>query len=102
MTNAFVPEQAGKTTLSCALIESAANPEIEIKVADDGMGMDSAQQTKVFELFFTTKRNQGGIGLGLHIAFNLVTARLGGSISVTSAPGQGSIFTLRLPAKLRK
>ncbi len=102
LTHAFAPEQAGKITLSCALLESAENPEIEIIVADDGIGIDSAQQAKVFEPFFTTKRNLGSTGLGLHIAFNLVTARLGGSISVLSTPNKGSIFTVQLPARLPK
>lgn len=64
---------------------------------DDGKGMDNATQQKIFEPFFSTKRNKGGTGLGMHIVYNLVTQKLGGSIGVWSEPNQGARFTLKLP-----
>jgi signal transduction histidine kinase len=51
----------------------------------------------VFEPFFTTRRAEGFIGLGLHTVYNLVSGRLRGQIEVTSAPGKGTCFTMRFP-----
>jgi signal transduction histidine kinase/ActR/RegA family two-component response regulator len=64
-------------------------------VADTGCGMTEAVRRRVFEPFFTTKVEQG-TGLGLSIAYGIVT-RHGGEIDVTSRPGAGSAFTIRLP-----
>lgn len=47
--------------------------------------------------FFTTRRSEGGSGLGLHVVHNLVTQRLAGSIHVTSEPGAGTRFTITIP-----
>ena len=62
----------------------------QISVQDNGKGMEELEQLKIFDPFYTTKRNQGGIGLGLPIVFNLVTQKLGGSIRCTSVLGQGT------------
>jgi len=50
---------------------------------------------KIFEPFFTTKRGEGGSGLGMHIVYNLVTQKLGGSINCESKVGTGAKFTLK-------
>ncbi|WP_348730334.1 ATP-binding protein [Rheinheimera texasensis] len=71
--------------------------QLEIIFADNGAGIATAHLEKVFEPFFTTKRAHGGTGLGLHILFNLVTARLGGTVTVESQPGAGCRFILLLP-----
>lgn len=52
---------------------------------------------RVFDPFVTSKLGRGGTGLGLHIVWSTVTAVLGGSISVASAPGQGACFRIILP-----
>jgi C4-dicarboxylate-specific signal transduction histidine kinase len=52
---------------------------------------------RAFEPFFTTRRGEGGSGLGLHIVWNLATQRLGGTIAVESEPGKGTHFVLRIP-----
>lgn len=70
---------------------------VELSVRDNGVGIDPALQRRVFEPFFTTKRGQGGSGLGLSIAYNLVTQRLGGRLTLESVPGQGSCFRAVLP-----
>ena len=75
-----------------------AQDRIAITVADDGCGIPAQHLPRIFEPFFTTKRNQGGTGLGLHIAWNLVTQKLGGVIAVSSPPGAGTQFTMHLPA----
>jgi signal transduction histidine kinase len=59
--------------------------------------MSEEVQRRAFEPFFTTRRNRGGTGLGLHIVYNLVTLRLGGSLRLESQPGHGAVFRIRLP-----
>ena len=64
-------------------------------VADDGIGMDTETQAKLFTEFFSSKGRKG-TGLGLFIA-NQIIQQHGGTISVSSAPGRGSRFTIKLP-----
>lgn len=71
--------------------------EMLIHYADNGVGMSQNNLRKIFDPFFTTKRNRGGSGLGANIIYNLVTAKLGGKINVTSEEGQGMHFYIRLP-----
>jgi signal transduction histidine kinase len=73
---------------------------IELAVADSGIGISPEQQAKLFEEFTqadaSTAQRFGGTGLGLAITRKL--ARLmGGDVTVTSEPGKGSVFTVRLP-----
>lgn len=70
---------------------------VNLSISDDGVGIPADTQQRIFNPFFTTRPNRGGTGLGLHIAHNVVTQILGGSISVQSEPGQGATFTLHLP-----
>jgi CheY-like chemotaxis protein len=64
-------------------------------VTDTGPGMTTEVRQRVFDPFFTTKAEKG-TGLGLSVAYGIIT-RHGGSIEVESEPGQGSVFTIRLP-----
>jgi adenylate cyclase len=74
---------------------------VEFAVADTGIGMTPEQQAKVFEEFTqadsSTARQYGGTGLGLSITRKLARM-MGGDVTVTSEPGKGSVFTVRLPA----
>jgi signal transduction histidine kinase len=70
---------------------------IDLSFADDGIGIAADALVHIFEPFYTTKRGQGGTGLGLHIVFNLVTAKLGGRIEASGAPGMGIRFNMRIP-----
>jgi signal transduction histidine kinase len=73
---------------------------IELAVADSGIGMTAEQQAKLFEEFTqadaSTAREYGGTGLGLAISRKLARM-MGGDVTVTSEPGKGSVFTVRLP-----
>ena len=74
-----------------------------IEVRDDGRGIAPADLGRVFEPFYTTRRNRGGTGLGLHIVHQIVTEVLGGTIAVDSRqagdPGgpPGTVFRVRIP-----
>ena len=69
-----------------------------VTVADQGRGLDSTEQTRVFEKFERLGRSgDGGSGLGLYISARLARA-MEGDLTVESAPGQGARFTLALPA----
>jgi two-component system NtrC family sensor kinase len=65
-------------------------------VSDDGPGIDPYVVDRIFEPFFTTKRLTGGTGLGLSVGLGIAESH-GGSLTVTSLPGEGAAFTLRLP-----
>jgi signal transduction histidine kinase len=71
--------------------------QVELVFADDGAGMNEEIQRRAFEPFFTTRRNRGGTGLGLHIVYNLITRRLGGRVRLESAVGRGTTFKITLP-----
>jgi adenylate cyclase len=74
---------------------------IELAVADTGIGMTPEQQAKLFEEFTqadtSTAQRYGGTGLGLAITRKLARM-MGRDVTVTSEPGKGSVFTVRLPA----
>ena len=77
---------------------------IELSVSDTGIGMTPEQQAKLFEEFTqadaTTAQRFGGTGLGLAITRKLARM-MGGDVTVTSEPGKGSTFTVRLPGGAR-
>ncbi|MBO3762443.1 cache domain-containing protein [Ciceribacter sp. L1K22] len=75
--------------------ERAGRWGIAIDVVDDGVGIPNDVIGKIFDPFFTTKRRDG-TGLGLSISQTLVN-RQGGSLSVVSSPGKGTVFTIWLP-----
>lgn len=70
---------------------------VTLTVEDQGVGIKPADLHRIFDPFFTTKLGIGGSGLGLNIVHNIVTEILGGSIEVSSEPGRGTRFTLKLP-----
>lgn len=79
----------------------AEDDEIIMQYNDDGRGMNEDDLARLFDAFFTTKRGQGGSGLGTHIMYNLVTQTLGGKIEAHSQPGQGLQYIIRFPKRAR-
>jgi signal transduction histidine kinase len=96
LIHGFTPEKSGTVTVAAAY--SGSN-RIRLKVTDDGAGIHAENLPRVFDPFFTTKLGQGGSGLGLSIAYNMVTGSLGGSIHVTSTPGNGTSFVIQIPVR---
>jgi nitrogen-specific signal transduction histidine kinase/ActR/RegA family two-component response regulator len=73
-----------------------AGNRVELTVTDTGTGMTEEVRAQIFDPFFTTK-GPGGSGLGLSVSYGIIK-RHGGDISVQSAPGTGTTFTVALPA----
>jgi len=71
-----------------------------ITYSDNGKGMTDSQVKHIFEPFFTSKRGQGGPGLGMTIVYNTVS-KLNGHVQCTSQEGEGTTFIIELPAELR-
>ncbi|WP_310383802.1 sensor histidine kinase [Roseateles sp.] len=91
--HAFIGRPGGLVQISAEKL----GERVELQVRDDGQGMTAELQARIFEPFFTTQLGQGGSGLGLSIVRNIISALLGGHISVHSAPGQGSCFSINIP-----
>jgi signal transduction histidine kinase len=91
--HAFEPDAEG-----CIAINVRPDGDwVEMQVVDNGKGIAPDMLDKVFDPFVTTRRGQGGTGLGLNIVFNLIAKQFAGTITVSSALGQGASFVLRIP-----
>jgi PAS domain S-box-containing protein len=89
-----IPE--GSPAQQCVRISGRVEGEdVLVQVSDSGCGMSPDLQQRIFEPFFSTRPEGRGAGLGLSICRSLVT-EMGGSLSVSSQPGVGSTFTVRL------
>jgi signal transduction histidine kinase len=89
-------KQAGKIRVQA----TCANGTLHIVFSDDGCGIAPDVLSHIFEPFYTTRRGEGGSGLGLYICYNIVAPELGGSIQCSSTLRQGCRFDIRFPAIL--
>jgi PAS domain S-box-containing protein len=78
-------------------VRESGKDNVEIIFSDDGCGMSLDVRRRAFDPFFTTRRDQGGTGLGLHIVYSIVTNRLGGRLELDSEPGRGTRIQIILP-----
>jgi PAS domain S-box-containing protein len=94
VTHAFSDGKEGSIEIK---VLAAGNDSVEIVFSDDGCGMSADDRRKAFDPFFTTRRDQGSTGLGLHIVHSLVTNYLGGRLDLDSELGEGTKARLVLP-----
>ncbi len=99
-TNAVKAMPGGGGTLTVTTSGGKGGREVLISVTDSGVGIPPEVQSRIFDPFFTTSEVGGGTGLGLSVSYGIVN-RHGGTISVSSEPGNGSTFTISLPTGTR-
>jgi len=99
LSNACKFTKAGEVRLGARKVSNGSS-FVEFAISDTGIGMSAEQQAKLFEEFSqadaTTAQHFGGTGLGLALSRKLARM-MGGDVTVTSEPGKGSVFTVRLP-----
>ena len=79
------------------LVFSDLGDQLQLDYRDDGKGMEQNIAEKIYDPFYTTNREDGGSGLGMHIVYNLVKQKLRGSIVTESSPGKGVHFKISVP-----
>jgi len=94
LEHAYAAAQAGSIDIG---FSAPAVDQILLEVRDCGAGIGAESLARIFEPFYTTRRGQGGTGLGLHVVYNLITQKLGGRVEVSSTHGAGSVFRVTLP-----
>jgi signal transduction histidine kinase len=80
-----------------ALRSKASRGGVSIEVEDTGVGIPPENLGRIFEAFFTTKKEVSGVGLGLAVSYGIIQAHKG-IIMVRSTPGKGTVFTIELPS----
>lgn len=91
-----LPDKERKIALATGFDQTTG--VITLSVADEGVGISPEEMAHLTDPFFTTKRDAGGTGLGLSVSAGIVKEH-GGSLDFVSAPGEGTVVTLTLPAK---
>jgi len=93
LIHGFPEDQEGGITIEVVPIDNG----YILTYRDTGKGMSAENRERVFDPFFTTRRGDGGSGLGLHIVHNVITQVLKGRITLSTEPGQGVEFAVTLP-----
>jgi signal transduction histidine kinase/CheY-like chemotaxis protein/HPt (histidine-containing phosphotransfer) domain-containing protein len=107
ISNAFKYTDEGEVSMSVTaeypMLEDTSQVTLVIRVSDTGQGMTAEQVDRLFDEFtrFNTQTNSAveGVGLGMNITRHLIRL-MGGEIDIKSAPGRGSVFTVRLPQEI--
>jgi PAS domain S-box-containing protein len=94
LVHAFPDGKSGALDIQ---VRESGPDNVEILFSDNGCGMSPDVRRRAFDPFFTTRRDQGGTGLGLHIVYNIVTNRLGGRLNLDSEPAHGTRIQIILP-----
>jgi PAS domain S-box-containing protein len=94
VAHAFADDKAGSIDIK---VLASGNDHVVVSFSDDGCGMSGAVRRQAFDPFFTTRRDHGNTGLGLHIVHSIVTNSLGGRLNLDSKPGEGTKIQLILP-----
>jgi adenylate cyclase len=101
MSNANKFTERGAITVHARQVQENGRDYVTIAITDSGIGMTPEQMDKLFQEFSqadaSTTRKYGGTGLGLGISRRFCQMMMGGDITVESAVGRGSTFTIRLP-----
>ena len=97
LTESYIPSVLVSTCYTVPPLGAAG--AIVIRINDNGTGMPESVRAKVFQPFFTTKPTGSGTGLGLSLAYDIVTKGHGGTLEVISTEGVGSEFIIHLPLK---
>jgi PAS domain S-box-containing protein len=97
VTHAFPDDKVGVIDIR---VLASGNDHVEIGFSDDGCGMSSSVRRQAFDPFFTTRRDHGSTGLGLHIVYSIVTNCLGGRLTLDSKPGEGTKIRIILPREV--
>lgn len=86
------PEGDGKIRVKA----EKSDGRLFLDIEDNGIGISDEDLEQIFEPFYTTRRNQGYVGLGLHIVYVILTQALHGSIKVESSPNNGAHFKIEM------
>lgn len=95
LLHAFREDACGTITIAAEL--APEDDWVRMVFEDNGRGISARHLSRIFDPFFTTRRGSGGTGLGLHIVYNIITQRLGGTIRCESEEGHGTKFVVRFP-----
>ncbi len=91
------PDLDNKYNPEVTITTKALENEIIVSINDNGIGMSDAIKQKIFQPFFTTKPSGEGTGLGLSLAYDIITKGHGGSIEAESVEGEGTEIKLHFP-----
>lgn len=98
LTNAIDALEENQHSAQIEIHTSIVEPDwIEIAIADNGVGISEALQSKIFDPFFTTKQVGKGIGMGLAVSYQIITEQHKGRIQCFSTPEKGTKFVIQIP-----
>lgn len=92
-------QEAGFSPVITIRTEQLQDNQICVQIADNGVGMSETVQQRLFDPFFTTKPVGKGTGMGLSISYQIVTEKHGGTLSCSSMPAQGTVFSVVVPVE---
>ncbi|XQW84220.1 ATP-binding protein [Thalassotalea piscium] len=100
LTNSHMHGFEDKETGEINIEFTHTNNFLTLRYSDNGKGLSKDIKKRIFDPFVTTKRGQGGSGLGMNIVFNLVNTKLGGSIKIEDSP-VGCVFVVKVPLQAK-